>query len=270
MQLGESDRLDVIAEGLPLLVENVATLSGDLESLRTAERKRGLWMLAGQADEEAAKALILLDLVRMNQQDRPGMTRQIGRFYNHLARCIYAEMAQMNPADFAEVRRMVESMRPSHYLDGPNDVDWIFRNHLLAVREERLYVDYIHEEEGNRWITPATNDDVLFGGPSPAVRDLIAAMDRLGCMSRPGLTAVAEAWQGQTIQDSTHWQEIVAINRSIVDGLFEKDLASDEATDDDACRLIDHWTFPLGELDISELKVSRAELQAEKERWAPI
>jgi hypothetical protein len=40
----------------------------------------------------------------------------------------------MRPADFREVRERINWLRRSHYLDGPNDVDWIFRNQLFSQR----------------------------------------------------------------------------------------------------------------------------------------
>jgi hypothetical protein len=202
----------------------------------------------------------------MNQQDDPAIVRQIKRFYDHLARCIYVEVAQMRPADFAEVRQMVDSMRRSHYLDGPNDVDWIFRNQLLANREGRLYVDYIHEEEGDRWVSPAMNDEVNLGVPSPGVRELVGALHRLGCTSRRGLAIIAEAWKRETIDDSTLWPEIARVNRSIVAELLDGGIAVTTATQADASRVVDQWTFPIGSLNLSPIGVPLSELDAERAR----
>lgn len=269
MQQKEPDRREEIAEGLDLLEENIATLGDDLEVLRAAGRRRGLWMLANQADEEAAKALILLDFVRMDQGDHEAATNQLKRFYDHLSRCIYVEVTQMNPADFAEVRRMVASLRPSHHLDGPTGVDWIFRNPLLQNREDRLYVDFGQEDEGESWKTPARDDEVRFGGPPAAVRDLVGAMHRVGCASGEGLTVLAEAWAGQEFNDATRWQEIAAINQAVVATLLERGLARPEATQDDVNRVIDRWGFPLSGITLSEKKVSLAALRREQEQWVP-
>ena len=70
MQLPEPERLDAIAEGLGLLAEHVATLRQDVIHLAEADRPRGRAVLAAQSEEEAAKALILLDLVRMDSRDQ--------------------------------------------------------------------------------------------------------------------------------------------------------------------------------------------------------
>ena len=68
MQLPAAKRLDAIAEGLALLVEHVTTLTDDLIYLTDESRPRGALMLEAQSQEEAAKVLILLDLVRLGWQ----------------------------------------------------------------------------------------------------------------------------------------------------------------------------------------------------------
>ncbi len=269
MQVPRRERLAQIAEGLGLLAEQVETLDGDLKVLSESERWRGLEMLSAQADEEAAKALILLDFVRMDQHDDAALTQQLGRFYNHLARCIYAEMTYMSPADFAEVRRIVDTMRPSHYLDGPNDVDWIFRNHLLAQREESLYVDYIHEEKDERWVTPASNDVFMYPPPVAQVRRLVGSLHRLGAMSPAGLEIVAKHWANISLNDGTHWQEARKVNQAIVEELIDRRIPSAGETSEDGGFVVEQWPFPMGDLDLRELPVDLSELEAERDRWSP-
>ena len=269
MQLPRERRQSAIAEGLGLLAEQVEALNGGLDALAEAESWRGLEILCAQADEEAAKALILLDLLRMDQHDEAALARQLGRFYDHLARCIYVEMAHMSPADFAEVRMLVDTMRPSHYLDGPSDDDWVFRNRLLAQREESLYVDYIHQEEGDRWITPAVNDAFMHRRPISPVRRLLGALHRLGATSEAGLSIIAERWAPVTLEEQTHWQEAAAINRAIVEELTRQDLASPASTPEDAAFAIEQWPFPMGELDLSMIPVDTSELEASRGRRAP-
>jgi hypothetical protein len=266
MQLAEPERLDTIAEGLGLLAEHVATLREDVIHLGEADRPRGRAVLAAQSEEEAAKALILLDLVRMDWRDHKAVSRQIGRFYNHLARCIYVDAVQMRPADFREVRERVDWLRRSHYLDGPNDVDWIFRNQLIAEREDSLYVDYVHEEESDRWTTPARKEGVDFGVDT-GVQDLVGALHRMGCTSRTGLEIVAAAWTQQPIDDDTHWQDVVPVNRSIVEELAERGHALTDATADDARHVIGRWHFPLAGIDLKEIDVPLEQLEADRARY---
>ena len=265
-QMSASRRLEVISEGLGLLVEHVETLERDLRALWQAQGHRGTRILTAQADEEAAKAMILVDLVRIDPADEESVDRQIRHFYNHLARSIYVEMAEMRPATFSEVKSLVELYRPSLYLDGPNDVDWIFRNELLARREEGLYVDLVSEEGGERWVSPAQFDDVAsFGEPRSSIRELVGSLNRIGAMGAAGLSIIAEEWSKLEITDSTHWTGNQAANHATVERLLGEHLALEDANDDDAARVISFWPFPMGGLDLRESKVSAASLREERE-----
>jgi hypothetical protein len=200
----------------------------------------------------------------MGWHDHGAASRQLAQFYVHLARCIYVEVAQMCPADFAEVRGMVDRLRVSHYLDGPNDVDWIFRNQLIARREESMYVDYVHNEDGDVWISPALYDKAYFGYSTP-VEDLVVALYRLGCTTRSGLAIIGEAWMGKSLDNHTHWQEIAQVNRHIVSQLVDNGILLPEATPIDAALVINQWAFPLGGLDLREKDVPISELEAKRQ-----
>jgi hypothetical protein len=269
MRLDQQSRLAAIAEGLGLLAEQVETLGGDVDSLYGAGRRRGVTMLADQADEEAAKMLILLDVVRADPKDHKLVTRQLRRFSDHLARCIYVEIAQMSPEDLDEVRRIVHPMRLSHYLDGPNDVDWIFRNQVLERREVGLYVDYVHDDERDRWVTPAEHDGVLPGPPSSGVRRLVSSLHRVGVTGRRGLAIVAEVWRDHPVDDTTTWGDIESLNTRVVEKVLGEDLADPTTGDDDVARVIERWTFPLAGIDLGGIEISVEDLRAEQERWTP-
>ena len=258
-------RLDALAEGLALLAEQARALREDLILLAEAERSRAYGIVAVIADEEAAKALMLLDLVRTGWRDSGLVGRQLARFSDHLARLIYAEMSYMSPADFAEVRRVVEIYRPSHYLDGPSDVDFIYRNQSLAQREEALYVDYVRDEDGSRWVSPAARDSLVFGHLAVPL-DLVISLDRIGCTSREGLDVIAETWSDVVITDTTHWQEIRALNKRIAETLIDRGLHSSDAEDEDAARVIDRWSFPLTQLDLGLVEIDTQDLEAQRAR----
>ena len=260
MQLPVAKRLDAIAEGLELLVEHVTTLTGDLVYLANGSRPRGALMLEALAQEEAAKVLILLDLVRLGWRDPLKVKVQIGRFYDHLSRCIYAEVSKMRPADFAEVRRIVEDIRQAYYLDGPNDVDWIFRNQLLSSREDGLYVDYVRYEDAAAWSTPARNDMLGFHAGT-AVQRLVIALHRLGVTSRRDLEVLADTWAGQVIEDATRWSVAADLNAEMLARLDEEGAALPGARDAYGRRVISQWTFPLHSLDLTESDDHRAHLQ---------
>jgi hypothetical protein len=262
VQLSIPERLDVLAEGLGLLTEQATILRDDVSFLDEANRRRGSAALGVIADEEAAKTLILLDLIRGGWNDQNQVRRQLGWFYDHLARGIYAELCGMRPADFAEVCRLVEMYRPSHYLDGPNDIDYIFRNETLVQREEALYVDYIREENESRWVGPRS-DGLSFGHLTSAL-DLVISLGRIGCTSRRGLNIIASTWSGQTIQETTHWREVRSLNVQIVRELGREGLFSPDADETDTGRVVDGWTFPLAQLDLDLIKVDVRELRTDR------
>jgi AbiV family abortive infection protein len=245
-------------------VENVRSLRDDVAYLYGGKRLRAAEIITGLADEEAAKVLILLDLVRVGVSDADMVKQQTTRFYEHLARCIYAEMAHMAPASFSEIENLVNVERRSHYLDGPNDVDWIFRNQLISEREQRLYVDYVVDENGPRWSSPQRFQDLGFG-PLTEAPDLAVALEQTGCTSLAGLKVCAEEWDGVDIEPDTHWQVVAKINRRILARLQEHDPAF-EAAAQDRRLVLDHWTFPLAGLDLRTDPVAPADLLDQRAR----
>jgi hypothetical protein len=265
MQLSVPDRLAMIAEGLELISEHVATLREDVLYLDRDRRRRAMSVVASQSEEESAKALILLDIVRAGPRDQEATRRQIARFYDHLARCIYVDMSHMSPATFGEIRALVDLQRRSHYLDGPTAGEWIFRNQLLATREESVYVDLVHDEDGNRWSSPARYDSMHFGAET-SLQDLVLALHRTGCMTRRALDVIAAEWEQVALDDDTHWGEASAANRRIMRRLLDGGLAAESVTSQDVHRVIDRWGFPMAGLDLTEDKVPRAELEAERAR----
>ncbi|MFI9569721.1 AbiV family abortive infection protein [Streptomyces rishiriensis] len=267
LNVPKAERLTLIAEGLELLAEHVSTLRDDLIHLQEAGRSRGAAVIDGLASEEAAKMLILLDVVRMGWSDTVAVRGQLKNFYNHLARGIYARLIAGRPADLAEVRRYAESLRRELYLDGPNDVDWIFRNSVEADREESLYVDYVTSEGDSAWITPARLSDLKLSSWPSMVVDLSLALHRLGCTSEKGLEIIAKEWDGFSLDDDTHWVKVEAINKRILNKLHAAGLCSDDLTRADIRLALEQWIFPLGGVDLSPIKVTKTELLAERERW---
>jgi AbiV family abortive infection protein len=264
-QLSLGRRLEVIGEGMSLIAENVRSLRDDIAYLYEGKRLRAAEVMTGLADEEAAKTLILLDLVRAGVSDPRMLKQQTTRFYEHLARCIYAEMSHMAPASFGEIEGLVNLERKSHYLDGPDDVDWIFRNQLITAREQRLYVDYVVDEGGARWVSPKRFEDLGFG-PLTEAPNLVIALEHTGSTSLAGLHICAEEWEGVVMEPDTHWQAVASINRRILGRLAEQDPAFAAASDEDRRRVVDHWTFPLTSLDLTMDLAARADVLEQRAR----
>jgi AbiV family abortive infection protein len=141
----------VKADAPALAARNALALEADARELWQQKRGRGHAALRCHATEEAAKFLVLLDAVRCPRDPRDVLERQLSRFHDHLAKGIYARYCDLEPHTLADADRFTETDRLDFYLDGPNDVDWIFPNSILFARESALYVDYVKTDEGHVW-----------------------------------------------------------------------------------------------------------------------
>jgi hypothetical protein len=259
-----------VADGLRLVAEHVAHLQKSVEVLATAQRPRGVATVRAVADEESAKYLILLDAVRCSRRAQKTRHRQLTYCSDHVAKGIYAYITEMSPADFAEVRRLIARLRASHYLDGPMDVDWIFRNEILDRRERTLYVDFVSSDDCDEWVAPDLHDDRLFlyGDPSASVH-LVGALTRAGVATEQGLDVVAQLWRDFVPEDDTHWQKVAERNMFTLRTLAEQDLCSDDLSDEDVKAIHQNWGFPLHHEDLRMEKVDLEELRERQRKWTP-
>jgi len=115
---------------------------------------RGYSLVQTLAEEEAGKYLILLDYVRYSNRDKGIADKHLRYFYDHFVRLLYAQLCQIRPATWGEILDWLERQRRSVFTDGPNDVDWVFRNELIQNREGALYVDYVDMDGESFWISP--------------------------------------------------------------------------------------------------------------------
>jgi AbiV family abortive infection protein len=259
--------LEALAEGMALLVEHVSALERAAERLRGQETPRAVEAIGVISDEEAAKFLILLDAARCAYQDARVKRDQLKRTSSHIAKGIYARAADIRPADYAELLRFVEGLRRSHYLDGPNDVDWIFRNEIEAEREERLYVDYVETDEGDMWISPERYDDLGARYPSAAV-ELVGAFSRAGLCDPRALGVVAEVWRNFQPEHETRWSDNEQLTRATVEQL-PADAVDDELSDEDIRRILETWTFPLWGADMRIVEEDLERLWERQREWDP-
>lgn len=256
-----------VSQGLELIVKNVAEIDECAQALVGSAAGRGRNILWAVAAEEAAKYLILLDAVRCPKNRPADRAQQLKRFNRHLAKGIYAEVVDIRPADYAEVLDYIKVLRQEYYLDGPNDVDWIFRNSIEANREQALYVDYIKSDDGTDWFDPTYLDDVRLS--RPAVIDLIEAMQRVGFGTAEGLGIVAAVWRKSEFEPSTpfHWlKERIVLT---ISDMTERGLGS-TASDGDRHRISATWPFPLWGAELEKADVDRRDLRDIQARWSPI
>lgn len=261
--LSNAERFPILGEGLEKLGERVAHLAASIAALEDADDVLAAAALDVICTEEAAKVLILLDLARCMHPQKP-FAKGCRYFYSHLARGIYAHVHEGNPADFAEITRYVEALRPSHYLDGPNDADWIFRNEILRGRETALYVDYEESQAGEfEW----SGGDAEFLRARGRLTELVLALRTAGVLTEAGARAAAKAWKGAKFDGSNRWE-------------FARDRAQHVLTEL-ACQeqqerspelkkawgfVMNKWTFPLIHLDLSLDEISIEEMSEQQAR----
>lgn len=114
-EMAQSERLDFIAEGLTIILSSARGFWSAAEKL--VDNPREASVLEGFAEEESAKALILLDLVRCPPSKVDGrIGRIVKNFYSHLARLIYANAQSWKPVNVEQLQEYVDSERQGHYI----------------------------------------------------------------------------------------------------------------------------------------------------------
>src|SRR5713101_5680762 len=110
-------RFEFIAEGLPTIFRSAQSLIKASQTLSDFSREAEI--LEGHAQEECAKILILIDVVRCPPKR---IASRIGPmmkwFYDHLARLIYADAQSWNAGSMVQLQAYVDEERKSHYLEG--------------------------------------------------------------------------------------------------------------------------------------------------------
>jgi hypothetical protein len=261
--LSNAARFPILGEGLEKLGERVAHLAGSIAALQDGDDVLAAAALDVICTEEAAKVLILLDLARCMHPQKP-FAKGCKYFYSHLARGIYAHVHHANPADFAEITRYVEELRPSHYLDGPNDADWIFRNEILRGRETALYVDYEESQPGEfEW---SGGDRELLYVPQRLTK-LVLALRTAGVLTEVGARAAANAWKGAHFDGSTRWE--FARERAkhvLAEVAFQEQKEASPELKKAWVTVMNKWTFPLIHLDLSLDEMSIEEMSDQQAR----
>ena len=262
----ESELFAQIAEGAPLIVENAARLSAAAGCLSVGNHGGVAATLDIVAGEEAAKILVLLDVVRC-PCDQAVRKKVLSRFNDHLAKGIYAKACAWLPVTFDDLKNYVQSERASHYLDGPHDFDWIMKNEVLAERERHLYVDFVRYFEAGaqackkEWSAPYSADH-LSGIPyhPPGVLAVVAALHRAGATTRAGLDVIASAWREFEPNANTRHGDILGKNMFTLK-MLESIGAVGGIRPNDATKVVQGWPWPLWSLDLGLQRKNVEELR---------
>ncbi|MGM4922585.1 hypothetical protein AB8A31_06740 [Tardiphaga sp. 804_B3_N1_9] len=267
LQMSPADRLAFLAEGLPIILTSAQSFWA--ASLSLLEMPREARVLKSFAKEEAAKILILMDLVRCPKQRSERESIVVGRFYGHLERLIYAQVAEGWSEDVARLRKRVEPLRKAHYLEG-NLGEYILPNSVVYDRESKLYADIEAYEDGAPLWSAPTAYQSPFPQMMPPVLAVAEAMSACGMFTVAGLTAVAEIWGEVDFVDKETLQAAERLTQKLLERLISEDLPVESATQEHVGVLYRHWPLPMYDVDLTTIPVTLEELKAEQDRllWA--
>ncbi len=265
-QLSDVDLFAEIAVGIGHVIDSVNELETAARKLYEIGHNHPGRVLGELAAEEAAKVLILVDVVRCPSNRHKERSRTLGHFYDHLAKGIYARASEGRWEDFAEVERFVNYHRSKYYLEGPTGVDWIFPNYITQGREDNLYVGYIRDDQGEHYWAPPQVTDSSYR--TPTVIDLARTLHRTKATSPEGLSVIAEVWRPVELRPEMRWlEEQRKLNWKTLAELQARGKTELEPIQGEA-GIWDDWHFPLWPLDLRQVD-NLEELKEIQERWVP-
>lgn len=261
--LSQSEQLDVIADGLPILMKSAEDLFE--ASKKLGERGRVAIMLQSHAAEELAKLLILIDIVRCPPKYRQSrIGTMINWFYDHLARLIYVEAQSWKPMYITQLQQYIDENRKFHYLEGGNG-EYILPNFTIYMRESLLYTDLVTHEDG----TLAWNDPVvppnMFGMGDLLAWRVCQALRSMGAFTRKGLDIISTTWSNTEFADAQSWSDAKGLCLEMLKALEVAGLISDRATPEQASTLLHDWQMPMYNINFKKIDVPLEQLQADRD-----
>lgn len=264
-QLAPARQLDIIAEGLPVLLKSADELMAAAKALD--DHLRAAAILIGQATEELAKILILMDIVRCPPKHRGRLIGQMFKwFYDHLPRLLYAEAQGWKPMTVTQLQEYLDNSRRLHDIDGFAG-EFIMPNSTLFAREIRLYADIVTHEDGEpMWSKPSDWMQARFGGGRTSTWYVAKALSDMGAFSRAGLDIVSEIWSAV---DFVGEIECYSLPRKLTQQMLERldaaGLISQDAEESQLHYLYNQWQVPMYHLDFKPIQVPLKDLRAAQE-----
>jgi hypothetical protein len=259
----QKERLAFIAEGLPIILASAQGFWN--ASLQLSKNPREADVLEGFAQEEAAKILILMDVVRCPPKTISGrLGKLIDWFYSHLARLIYADAVAWKPVNVAQLREYVKPHREAHYLEGSMG-EYIVPNWAVYQRESKLYADIeAYEDGGPGWSEPKGHSSLL---PNFKPRALVLAesMAALGLFTADGLRATSDIWQHVEFKDTETSRDAARLTQELLQRLLDLGLPTSAAEQEHVNSLYNDWQLPMYDFDLSIINIPLDELKERQE-----
>ena len=268
--LPQRKQLEVIAEGLPILMKSACDLLAASKTL--GEHHRAATILEGHAMEEVAKILILIDIVRCPPKLRPSrIGPMMTWFYDHLARLVYIDAQGWKPVNAKQLQEYVDHPRKSHYLEGALG-EYIMPNWTTYSRESMLYADITTDEGGEPiWNEPDATAS-MFGYYEPFPWQVCQALRDMGAFTTAGLDIVSSVWSQTEFVDDQHWSDTERLTKEMLLALEKAGLITKAAREEQVGVLYDRWQLPMYCIDFNRIVVPLAELPAERDAnlWSDI
>jgi hypothetical protein len=263
-QLSEKKRLDLIGEGLPIILESARGFWHASEQL-AHNNPREADVLEGFVEEEAAKILILMDVVRCPLKlivEKIGGI--IANFYDHLARGLYAEAQGWQPMHVTQLQEYLDSERKSHYLEGYIG-EYIVPNSTITTRERLLYADIQASDDGTlSWNEPNSYRSSLPRFKPTALR-VAEALSAHGILTRKGLDVTGKVWGQLEFKDNETRDDAERLTDELLKQLISEGLPSAAATSHDLNALRRLWQMPMYHLNFKIDHVPLDDLVAERD-----
>lgn len=248
-----------VACGIDRLVSNIRRLDHAAQRASSDGDESIATLLGSFADEEAAKVLILIDVVRCPQSDAKARARTLKRWSNHLWKGIYARACDWRVASLSDLESYINQEMQPFYLDGPLGVDWILPNEITSERERQIYVDLVEDisESGqdNReayWVTPEDFTSSMISYRTSACVELALSLHAHGISTESGLQHVAAIWQPIDPASMSSSQLLAKVNETLSDVWSDSGKRAAQDEGQPSTRPLAHWPFPLWPISAPE------------------
>lgn len=272
-KLSRAEQLSFLAEGFPIILSSATSYRTAALQIKNFPREASV--LNEFAKEEAAKILILMDVVRCPDSLLDRCLRKIcGWFYNHHARLIYADAPSVTGYDVVGLQEeYVDFMRQAYRVDGPGAP--IVPQWELWEREATLYADVTRTIADPQlfWHSPfhIYSQGCFISDFEPAL-EVVCAMDALGFFTERGVEITAKVWRdayftkdyGSRSTKSPRHDLLLETN---LEYLCNEGWAKENATIDHLETMRRFWQLPMYDLDLSPLPVDPQVLQQENSYW---
>ena len=276
-RLSDRDLFTEVAEGVEHIIASVKEIDAAAHRLKEDGYDHPARLLRNLAKEEAAKVLILLDVVRCPKNRPTDKSRTLSYFHSHLAKGIYAQVCGRGTWwFFKDLREHIDRERRNLHLDGPNGYDWIWPNDITFSRICDIYVGYYRDttEEGGQanrfWLSPNNNGgpnfDIWLSRTAPVVL-VSQALHDIGATTQDGLSLIANTWRSVDLHDDMSCHELFEFNNKTLESMCKNNVLVD-STGDINSLICNYWTFPLWSLDLRQKDVKKKSLREKSRREA--